>query len=392
MHTILEWGKTLLIAGSLALLIRWSFAEPYKIPSGSMEPTLMGHPGFMRGDRVFVNKWYYGLRYPFMNRRIWRGAEPERWEVVVFKSIEENAQHGTLVKRIVGMPGERVLIRNGRLHVDGEPLELPDHMPDVHYTTAGRFGVIDSDMYSLIPDDHYLLLGDNSAHSRDGRHWGFVPNEHIVGRVFCIWWPPQNWRDFTGFTETWWWRTLLALLSVYIIWRVFFGRSLHIHKPAPDAALTPGDHVYIDRIAYGVPIPFMATRATAGRPAKRGEVVVYEVLPEEGREGGYYLGRIAGLPGEKVLVEDGRIQINGEPVAEGPLADHVFPSTKDTGPYGRSKGKDYSQVPDNAYFMLSDHPSGDCDSRTQGWIHRRQVMGVVTSIWWPWKRRRRLEP
>lgn len=109
----IEWGKTILIAGSLALVIRWSVAEPFRIPSGSMEPTLHGHPHFLLGDRVFVNKWRYGLRYPFMKKRIYQGEAPKRWDVVVFKTVEADATKTTLVKRIAGLPGERVHIQGG---------------------------------------------------------------------------------------------------------------------------------------------------------------------------------------------------------------------------------------------------------------------------------------
>ncbi len=206
---VVEWVKGAGLALACALVIRWAIAEPYRIPSSSMETTLHGDPRFGRGDRVFVNKWIYGIRVPFMNRRLFYGKAPERWDIVVFKSVEPDAIHKTLVKRIVGMPGERVLIRQGKIYVNGSPLPLPDSLPpDTYYTSPpdARYGVLEDDQYSLIPPGHYLVLGDNSAHSRDGRYFGWLPNEHIVGRVACIWWPPTRWRDFTGFSRSWWWR------------------------------------------------------------------------------------------------------------------------------------------------------------------------------------------
>ena len=101
---IFEWLRSAAIALFVALAIRWALVEPYRIPSGSMETTLHGDPGFGKGDRVFVNKWFYGIRFPFMNKRMWTGSPPERWDLVVFMSVEEDAFHKTLVKRIVGMP------------------------------------------------------------------------------------------------------------------------------------------------------------------------------------------------------------------------------------------------------------------------------------------------
>ena len=115
--TIKEWVKSILIAIVLALFIRWPVIEPFKIPSGSMEPT------FYDGDRIFVNKFVYGIRFPFngfripyttkttwyADDRIFRGADPQRWDVVVFKSVEHDVQHDILVKRIVGLPVSELL-------------------------------------------------------------------------------------------------------------------------------------------------------------------------------------------------------------------------------------------------------------------------------------------
>ena len=230
---ILDWARSLGYALALALLIRWPIAEPYRIPSDSMYPTLDGAEGFGAGDRVFVNKWIYGVRVPFMNARLWYGQPPQRWDIVVFKAVEEDAQHPTLVKRIVGMPGERLHIMNGRvwrffkpedsiptpeeasdydwdearnLNVPGQsekwtfvPLHIPDSLPkDQRYIAPdplmyGAHYAIDlDDEHSYIPQGHYLMMGDNSANSRDGRYWGWVPNENMVGRVASIWWPPKR--------------------------------------------------------------------------------------------------------------------------------------------------------------------------------------------------------
>ncbi len=401
--SLLEWGRTLLIAGGLALVIRWAIAEPYKIPSGSMEPTLHGAPGLGQGDRVFVNKWIYGLRWPlndfripfthytihYTENRIFRLKAPQRWDIVVFKTVEKDTKADTLVKRIVGMPGERIHIANGKVYVNGEPLELPPGMPPVQYTspmpgfTDMRYGVIDSDMYSIVPPDHYLVLGDNSARSRDGRVWGWLPGDHIVGRVFSIWWPPTRWRDFTGFSDTWWWRVIVAMAAALTIWRLFFGRSWRVPSPSPDAALRSKEHLFIHRAAYGIPIPFTGRRFTAGRPPRRGELVLYLAEDKDEKERAFLLGRIAGLPGEKVFLDEGRLTINGEPVKDAPLAGRVYPASNEAGPYARSKSREYSEAPEGCYFILADTLEAGPDGRALGWTPKQNLIGPVQGAWWP---------
>ncbi len=385
-----DWAKTILIAGGLALAFRWGIAEPYKIPSGSMEPTLHGDPGFGRGDRVFVNKWKYGLRYPFMNKRIYYGASPQRFDIVVFKSVEEDPLHSTLVKRIVGMPGERVHIANGKVHVDGEPLEMPPELQDVTYTSnqAGmRYGVLESDRYAVVPEGCYLLLGDNSASSRDGRFFGWTPNEHLLGPVTCIWWPPARWRDFTGFTQTWWWRGLLTVLGIYAIWRLFVGRSVRIVDVSPDPALQPGDHVYVNRLAFGLPVPFSRMRLTSGRAPRRGELVVYHHPdPSPEMDGRLLLGRVVGLPGETISFEDDVPHVNGTPVDAPGVAGRRYPAIEGAPPYGRSVSKEYSTTPEGQYFVLSDEAGEEPDGRTLGWTPRALLVGVATHVWRPIKR------
>ncbi len=340
-----DWLKGLLIAVSVALVFRWAFGEPYRIPTGSMEPTLHGDPKFLKGDRVFINKWVYGVRVPFANKRLWRGADPLRWDIIVFKTVEPGAEHKTLIKRVVGLPGERIHIADGTVYANGEPLPLPDSMPPVQYTTAGSYGVRAADQFSVVPPDHYLLLGDNSASSRDGRFFGWVPNENIVGRAFCIMWPPSRVRDFTGFTQTWWWRTLIGILSVVTIVRLFLGRTWRVRSSTLGDPLHDGERVYVNRIAYGLPLPFTRTRLFYGRAPRRGEFVLYHA-PGDKKEP--VLGRVAALPGDPI----------------------------------RGKGGKTSLVPDGRYLM-----SGDSGVRT---VHRKDLIGPVTAVWWPPQRWRRV--
>lgn len=400
-----DWTKSLTLAISLALLFRWPIGEPYRIPSGSMEPTLHGDPGFLRGDRVWVNKYVYGVRFPlnrahipftditirYADRRIWRGQDPKRWDVVVFKSAEENPQHNTLIKRIVGLPGERIHIANGKVYANGRELQLPSDMPDLYYTEPEGFysgmtyGILEDDAHALVPPDHYLVLGDNSGHSRDGRFWGWLPNENIVGRAASIWWPPSRWRDFTGFSKTWWWRSLLTFLAVLTAARLFLGRSWRT-CPRPEDASQKPLHLYVDRLVFGLPIPFTRKRFYHGRSPRRGEPILYRARDKDRGEELLLVGRVAGLPGERVFLEDGKLLVNDAPV-DGPacIAEGSFPPSDGMGLYARSKTKQYATVPEGHYFILRDDAwsEGALDGRTTGWTARNDLVGVCRAVWWP---------
>jgi len=255
----------LLIAAVFAF--RWIVFEPFKIPSGSMETTLDGDPRIFRGDRVAVNKHSYGIRVPFMNKYIWEFKDPERWDIVVFRAVDPESPNKILIKRIVGLPGETVHIAGGKIHVNGESLELPEGMPDVYYTigvtspgntndlerlredfseaiyernlrqlfTSGNaasitYGNPETPELCVVPEGHYFVCGDNSAHSQDGRFFGWLPREHLLGRTFCIWWPLNHWRDFTGFSSTWWgWLFLYGIPAFFVAWEL---RGFHRHRRA----------------------------------------------------------------------------------------------------------------------------------------------------------------
>ena len=395
-----EWIKSVLIAVLVALAIRWALVEPFRIPSGSMEPTFIGDPHILKGDRVFVNKFVYGLRYPlngiripltnyhlnYAKDRVWRRAMPERWDIVVFKSVEENSVHTTLVKRVVGLPGERIHIAGGKVYANGVPLELPPDMPPVQYTSPRpgyasdmKYGVLTDDAFSLVPEDSYLVLGDNSSQSRDGRYFGWLPYERILGRVSCIWLPISRWRDFTGFSGTWWWQTIVAIVLVLLAGRIFLGRSWPYERGEKSR------HAYINRWAYGLPVPFTKLQLASWGNTRRGDLVLYRP-PKEGKDIPHLLvGRIAGMPGERVFLESGKLEINGAPADNPLLTQRTFPSSDGVGPYARSKGKEYSLVPDAHVFILTedDDPEAHLDSRTIGWVPRSNMVGRATAVWWP---------
>ncbi len=199
-----EWVKTILYAVILALFIRAFFLQTFKIPTGSMEPTLRGAMNYGRGDKIIVIKFPYGFRIPFTDRKILAMAEPKRGDVVVFrtKGIEQLDQRKDFIKRLVGLGGEHLQIvpnnpnwdpnedetirGEGHIYVNGERLEEPAPVAQRAYYPAGEFGRGEI----VVPEEHYFMLGDNGLNSRDSRFWGFVPRENVIGRAVAIYWPP----------------------------------------------------------------------------------------------------------------------------------------------------------------------------------------------------------
>lgn len=417
----IEWTRSIGIAIILALLIRWPVAEPYKIPSGSMEPT------FMPGDRIFVDKHVYGIRYPmngfrfpFTRKNMWyadtyifEGKEVQRWDIAVFKSIEPGAEHDTLVKRIVGLPGERIHVRgDGALLINGEPIDIPDYMPDVKYTNpqvGGQYGSngyaqLTDDEHSLIPEGHYFLMGDNSGSSRDARWFGFMPKHHLLGRVTSIWWPLDRWIDFTGYTHKAWWSIMWGAIAFWTVWRLFFGRSWKARCDSAGGIIKKGEHVFV-RFSMGLPIPFTGirltrmtilslmtatpspssdekTRFTKGSLLKVGDLVFYHPRTAAHRHVEGLLGIVGGVGGDRVFMNGDQLRVNDKKVG-GNFETLRYPKEGTEDRYGRSKGKEFSEVPEGHVFILSQPGGSDDDSRTIGWIPHAHIVGTVTRVWWP---------
>ncbi len=165
--------KSLLIAFILAMFIRTFFFQAFKIPSRSMEPTLQV------GDRLLANKIIYRFR------------KPERGEVIIFKYPENRRRD--FVKRLVGLPEEKVGIHNGKVYIDGKEvnpvrnkfLNGVNPLNSRYYYSEGPYG----ENEVLVPPHFYYVLGDNSRNSKDSRYWGFVPERDIIGKAFFIYWP-----------------------------------------------------------------------------------------------------------------------------------------------------------------------------------------------------------
>ena len=281
------------LSGSLGvvlviLFVKGCLVDQYNIPSDSMEPTLTGTGRFLHDDRVLVNKWWYGPRVPFTHWRPWRWHEPERWDMVVFHTPETFQPRETMVKRVVGLPGERIFLWNGHPFVNGEAIEVPEDLQFLYYYNNAdvawearnaktdeqrtywealgdgvpmRYGMLSDEEYRImkesehrklneqelaavhggnldlmgdnaflvVPEDCYFLLGDKSHASIDSRMMGWVPRDHLLGRVIAVWWPWAHRRDFTGFTGTWWGVVFLYLLpAAFVTWEI--ARTLRRRK------------------------------------------------------------------------------------------------------------------------------------------------------------------
>ncbi len=176
----------------LMVLFRSAVADWNDVPSGSMEPTIL------IGDRIFVNKLAYDVRVPLTHFSLYRIADPARGDIVIFDS---RAADKRLVKRVIGVPGDSVEMRRGRLIVNGVPAEYRDMKTDedavivtedvgaaahsvrfeaIHGRSFDSFGPV------TVPHGHYLVLGDNRHHSADSRVYGFVPRQEIVGRSSAV--------------------------------------------------------------------------------------------------------------------------------------------------------------------------------------------------------------
>lgn len=186
---IRDYLEALIWAVVLALVIRTWGVQAFKIPSGSMKPTLLV------GDHLLVSKSSYGIKMPFSDQVLIPIGDPQRGDIVVFLFPEDKDKD--FIKRIVGLPGESVEVRNKLVLINGK--RLPDTW--AHYTDRIILphGVQPRDNFGpvTIPKGHYFVMGDNRDESYDSRFWfrgkgGFVPRQDILGRAFIIYW---SWLD-----------------------------------------------------------------------------------------------------------------------------------------------------------------------------------------------------
>ncbi len=179
-----EYGESIFIALALALVIRAFFVQAFSIPSGSMEPTLLV------GDYLLVNKLAYGIRNPFTNK-IWISlGKPQRGDIAVF--IYPQDPDKDYIKRVIGLPGDRIQIIDKKLYINGEITQIPPpsddpqapravyREPEITPTERDNFGP------AVVPKNAYFVMGDNRDRSYDSRFWGFVSLDSLRGRAFII--------------------------------------------------------------------------------------------------------------------------------------------------------------------------------------------------------------
>jgi signal peptidase I len=222
---LVEYSRSFFPVILIVFLLRSFLVEPFRIPSGSMIPTLQA------GDFILVNKYAWGIRLPVINKKIFEVGQPQRGDVMVFRyPVDPSLDY---IKRIVGLPGDRVSYMDKQLTINGQPVKMeflrpydyvkpglnnvvarlyrehlgshvhevliqPDE-PPVRLEGVRVFRYRDHCDYNergftcVVPPGHYFAMGDNRDDSTDSRYWGFVPDENIVGRAFLIW---MNFDDF----------------------------------------------------------------------------------------------------------------------------------------------------------------------------------------------------
>ena len=202
---IVEYSKSFFPVFLIVLVLRSFIVEPFRIPSNSMMPTLL------TGDFILVNKFNYGIRLPVIDAKVVDVGLPERGDVVVFRFPEDPST--PFIKRVVGVPGDRIAYYDKTLYVNEEPME---QSPIGRYAGFGsgavmngaslraeRFADVEHHILiqpeartvqgtAVVPEGHYFVLGDNRDNSRDSRYWGTVSEELLIGKAFRIW---MNW-DF----------------------------------------------------------------------------------------------------------------------------------------------------------------------------------------------------
>jgi len=197
-----EWTEVILTAFFLYLVIVTFIIQSFHIPSSSMKPTLKVR------DRLFASKFRYGLSLPFTDKKVFR-RHPKRGDVMVFRypgdpyrrlSIRLIApairiltlkkvdldSHKDYIKRVIGLPGEKLEIREGKVYIDDTPLSEPYAFHSVEDLSLNHYGPL------TVPPNSYFMMGDNREHSSDSRVWGFLERKYIKGKALFVYWPPNR--------------------------------------------------------------------------------------------------------------------------------------------------------------------------------------------------------
>jgi signal peptidase I len=225
--TWIEYSGSFFPVIALVFFLRSFLYEPFKIPSTSMVPTLLV------GDLILVNKYTYGVRLPVLNKKIIDVGDPQRGDVMVFKYPKDMTQD--YIKRVIGVPGDKITYENKRLTVNDKPVEytaMDDYLEDesleyrqqyqeklpnvqhriltiknrrtIDLAGVDNFPNREACVYSyekftcIVPEGNYFMMGDNRDNSADSRYWGFVPNKNIVGKAFFVWMNLGNLKRIGG--------------------------------------------------------------------------------------------------------------------------------------------------------------------------------------------------
>lgn len=209
---LVEYARSFFPVILIVLILRSFLVEPFRIPSGSMIPTLKV------GDFILVNKFSYGIRLPVIDSKIIGIGEPERGDVVVFRFPKDPSVD--YIKRVIGLPGDRIAYRSKNVYVNGKRIpvskigpytETKDGLPIPGATKLSEKIsdelnheiLIESNKATfngewIVPENHFFVMGDNRDNSNDSRFWGFVPEKNLVGKAFMIW---MNWNFDDGGIE-----------------------------------------------------------------------------------------------------------------------------------------------------------------------------------------------
>lgn len=175
-----EYTEAIIIAVVLALFIRTFVIQAFKIPSGSMLPTLQ------IGDHLLVNKFLYGVRVPFTGKVLIPIKDPKHGDVIVFRFPEDRKVD--YIKRVIGVPGDRIEIKNKQLMINGKKIDDPNG----HFNSSASLpaGMSPKDNFGpvTVPEGKLFMMGDNRDNSYDSRFWGYVDNADVLGKAIIIYW------------------------------------------------------------------------------------------------------------------------------------------------------------------------------------------------------------
>ncbi|MDD4915265.1 MAG: signal peptidase I [Methylococcales bacterium] len=200
---LVEYARSFFPVVLIVLILRSFLFEPFRIPSGSMMPTLL------IGDFILVNKFSYGVRLPVLNTKFIGMGEPERGDIVVFRFPKQPSVD--YIKRVIGLPGDRIAYFDKKLYINGQPAKqvslgsykgvgqganmtgselLTEDLDGVEHDILIHQGAATVEDVFVVPKGQYFVMGDNRDNSNDSRYWGTVPEGNLVGKAFFIW---MNW-------------------------------------------------------------------------------------------------------------------------------------------------------------------------------------------------------